>query len=125
MTENELATKVLDAAFEIHRTVGPGLLESAYKMCLEYDLTNYGFSVESEKELSIDYKGLKVERAYRIDLLVNNKLVIEVKAVEALSEKHFAQTLTYLKFGKYKLGLVLNFNEKFLSSGIKRIANNL
>jgi GxxExxY protein len=125
MTENELATAVLDCAFEIHRTLGPGLLESAYQKCLFHDLKADGFEVKQEVLVPIQYKNLKIDQGYRIDLLVENKVVIELKAVEQIMDKHKAQTLTYLRLGDYKMGLLINFNEKLLKNGIKRIANNL
>lgn len=125
MTENLIATKVLDSAFEIHTTLGPGLLESAYQQCLYHDLLNNGLKVEKELALPVKYKDLNIEQGYRIDLLVEDKVVVELKAIEAIEDRHLAQTLTYLKLGNYKLGLLINFNEKYLKTGIKRIVNGL
>ena len=125
MTENQIATIVLDYAFEIHRALGPGLLESAYQKCLYMDLKSEGFKVEKEVVLPIRYKELKIEQGYRIDLLVEDKVVVELKAVDAIIDKHKAQLLTYIKLGEYKLGLLINFNETLLKNGIKRIVNNL
>lgn len=123
MTENQLATRVLDYAFEIHRTLGPGLLESAYQRCLLYELREAGYEVQNELVVPIHYKGLEIEQGYRIDLLVEHKLVVELKADDALLSKHRAQVLTYLKLGGYKLGLLINFNDKYLKSGIQRVVN--
>lgn len=125
MTENQLATAALDYAFEIHRALGPGLLESAYQKCLFHDLKAEGYKVEQEVLVPIRYKNLEIDQGYRIDLLIENKVVLELKAVEQLMDKHKAQTLTYLRLGNYKLGLLINFNEKLLKNGIKRIVNNL
>jgi len=125
MTENQIATIVLDYAFEIHRALGPGLLESAYQKCLYMDLKSEGFKVEKEVVLPIRYKELEIEQGYRIDLLVEDKVVVELKAVDAIIDKHKAQLLTYIKLGEYKLGLLINFNETLLKNGIKRIVNNL
>lgn len=125
MTENQLATRVLDCAFEIHRTLGPGLLESAYQRCVFYDLREAGYGVQNEVIVPIQYKDLEIEQGYRMDLLVEDKLVVELKAVDTLMDKHKAQLLTYLKLGEYKLGLLINFNEKLLKSGVKRIVNEL
>lgn len=123
MTENELSNIVLGQAIEVHKQLGPGLLESAYQECLYYELLNNGLKVEKEKPMPIIYKEVKLDHGYRIDLLVENKLVIEIKTVEALNEVHLAQVLTYLKLGNYKLGLLINFNTTLLKNGIKRIIN--
>lgn len=123
MTENEIATKVIGCAIEVHRKLGPGLLESAYQECLRYELENNDFFVENEKAMPIIYKEVKLDHGYRMDLLVDNKVVIEIKTVESLNEVHFAQLLTYLKLGDFRLGLLLNFNVKILKHGIKRIIN--
>ena len=123
MKENELSHIVIGLAIDIHSSLGPGLLESAYQECLFYKLNKEGFKVEKEKTMPLIFEGLKLDCGYRIDLLVENKLVIEIKRVDALNEIHLAQTLTYLKLGKYKLGLLINFNTILLKSGIKRIIN--
>jgi len=117
-----LTQKVIGAAIEVHRHLGPGLLESAYQKCLEYELLNLGLPVVRELILPISYKQLTISKAYRIDLLVNNELVVETKTVEILNEIHLAQILTYLKFGNYKRGLLINFREKLLTSGIRRVS---
>lgn len=125
MTENELSQIIIGKAIEVHRILGPGLLESAYQECLYYELTQVGLHVQKEKALPIVYKEIKLEHGYRIDLLVENKVVIEIKTVEALTEVHTAQVLTYIKLGDYKLGLLINFNTKLLKDGLKRYVNNL
>jgi GxxExxY protein len=123
MTENEITGKVIGLAMDIHKALGPGLLESAYKECLFYKILKAGLLVEKEKAMPIIYEEVKLECGYRIDLLVENKLVLELKSVEKLHEVHLAQTLTYMKLGGYKLGLLINFNVVFLKDGIKRVVN--
>jgi len=125
MNENELSFLVIGFAIEIHTVLGPGLLESAYKECLFYKLTKEGIYVEKEKAMPLIFEGLKLDIGYRIDLLVENKLVIETKSVDELNDIHLAQTLTYLKLGNYKLGLLMNFNVKRIRDGIKRVVNGL
>ncbi|HMT75490.1 MAG TPA: GxxExxY protein [Chitinophagaceae bacterium] len=125
MTENELSTIVIGLAIDVHNVLGPGLLESAYKECLYYKLIKTGLFAEKEKPMPLVFEEVKLECGYRIDLLVNNKLVIEIKSVEALNDIHLAQTLTYMKLGNYKLGLLLNFNVVRLKDGIKRVVNGL
>lgn len=122
--ENNLATEIIGLAIKVHRRLGPGLLESAYKECLYYEIANAGFSVEKEKALPVIYDEIKLECGYRLDILVDSKLIIEVKAVEALNEIHLAQTLTYLKLAQCKLGLLINFNVLLLKDGIKRVINS-
>jgi GxxExxY protein len=123
MTENEISGKVIGLAISVHSVLGPGLLESAYQECLYYKLRESGLYVEKEKPMPLVFEGVHLECGYRIDLLVENKLVIEVKSVEALSDVHLAQTLTYMKLGGYKLGLLMNFNVTRLKNGIKRVIN--
>ncbi len=123
MLENEMANRVIGLAIEIHKTLGPGLLENVYKECLFYELNQSGMITIKEKPLPAIYKEVKMECGYRIDLLVMDKLVIETKCVDALNDIHFAQTLTYIKLGNYKLGLLINFNVVLLKDGIKRIIN--
>ncbi len=123
MTENEIAHKVVGAAIEVHKALGPGLLESAYQECLVYKLKQIGLSVEKEKPMPLVFEEVQLECGYRIDILVGGKLVIEIKSVEALNNVHLAQTLTYMKLGDYKLGLLINFNVTLLKLGIKRIIN--
>lgn len=120
MKDDELTGLIIGKAIEIHRHFGPGLLESAYQTCLEYELNNLGLFVEKEKKLPIIYKEIQLNHGYRIDLLIENRVVIELKTVEYLNEKHDAQLLTYMKLGGFKLGLILNFNEKLLKDGIRR-----
>lgn len=105
--------------------MGPGLLESVYHECLFFELANKGLKVEKEKPIGINYGDVSLNRGYRIDMLVENKVVVEIKAVDCILPIHIAQTLTYLKLGDYKLGLLLNFNVVLLKHGIKRLVNNL
>ena len=125
MHENEISYKVIGAAIEIHKSIGPGLLESAYESALAYDLKMLGFDIKQQLALPFVYKDVKQEIGYRIDLLVNNKVIIEIKAVEALAPVHYAQLLTYLKLSGIKLGLLINFNSKTLKNNIHRIVNQL
>ncbi len=125
MTENELSNKTIGLAIEVHTLLGPGLLESAYKECLYYKMGKSGLYVEKEKPMPLIFEEVKLECGYRIDLLAERKLVIEIKSVEALNDVHLAQTLTYMKLGNYKLGLLLNFNVVKLKEGIKRVINGL
>lgn len=125
MTENELSNIIIGVAIEVHKSLGPGLLESAYKECLFYKLNQMGLVVEKEKAMPLVFEGVKLDCGYRIDILVENKVVIELKSVEALNDVHLAQTLTYLKLGDFKLGLLINFNVALLKEGIKRVVNNL
>ncbi len=121
MNENELSSKIIGCAIEVHKQLGPGLLESAYQECLLYELKSAGIQVQKEKPMPIVYKEVRLDHGYRLDLLVENKVVVEIKTVEALNEVHVAQVLTYLKLGNYKLGLLLNFHVATLKSGIKRV----
>jgi GxxExxY protein len=123
MNENELSNKIIGAAIEVHNGLGPGLLESAYKECLHYKLIQLGLKVEKEKAMPLVFEDVKLECGYRLDLLVENKVVIEIKSVEALTDIHMAQTLTYLKLGNYKLGLLINFNVLKVKDGLRRIIN--
>jgi len=110
-------------AIEVHSALGPGLLESAYQECLFYKIGKSGLWVEKEKPMPLIFEEVRLECGYRVDLLVKNKLVIEIKSVEALNDVHLAQTLTYMKLGNYKLGLLINFNVTLLKNGIKRVIN--
>lgn len=125
MEENELSKRVIGLAIEVHSALGPGLLESAYKECLYCKIFESGLFVEKEKPMPLIFEAVKLDCGYRIDLLVENKLVIEIKSVEAVNDIHLAQTLTYMKLGNYKLGLLLNFNVLRLKDGIKRVVNRL
>lgn len=123
MNENEIATKVICAAMQVHNKLGPGLLESSYKECLFYKLQKLGLEVVKEKEIPLVFEEVKLACGYRIDLLVNEKVVIEIKCVDSLNDVHLAQTLTCLKLGEYKLGLLINFNVSRLKNGLKRVIN--
>ncbi len=123
MNENDIATKIIGCAIEVHKALGPGLLESAYQECLFYKLQQSELIVEKEKPMPLIFEEVKLDCGYRIDLLVENKVVIELKSVEALNDVHLAQTLTYMKLGDYKLGLLINFNVSLLKKGIKRVIN--
>lgn len=117
---SETTRGIIGAAIEVHRALGPGLLESAYAECLCRELSVRGIQFERERELPLEYKGIRLERGYRLDLLVANKVVVEVKAVEALAPIHDAQLLTYLRLGGWQVGLLINFNVEILKHGIHR-----
>lgn len=121
MDYNQLTSKILQSAFTVHTALGPGLLESAYEECLFYELKQNGLQVTKQQALPLVYKVVKLDAGYRIDLWVANKVVVELKAVEALNDVHIAQTLTYMKLSKSKIGLLINFNVKSLKNGIKRL----
>ena len=125
MTENELSSIIIGAAIDVHTELGPGLLESVYETCLFHELSDLGLDVKRQVELPVNYKGRQLESGFRLDLIVQNKLIIEIKAVKELSDIHVAQTLTYLKLTQCKLGLLINFNETRVKHGIRRIVNNL
>lgn len=119
-----LSYKIIGLAIEVHRQLGPGLLESAYQQCLYYEIKKAGLKVEKEITLPIIYKEIKLDQDYRIDLLIEDKLVIKLKTVESFTSVHFAQILTYLKLGNYPLGLLINYNSKILKNNIKRFINS-
>lgn len=119
--ENTLSKKIIGCAIEVHKALGPGLLESAYEECLFYKISKEGLFVEKQKALPLIFEEVKMDVGYRVDLLVENTLIIELKAVEAFTDVHLAQVLTYLKLSKIKLGLLINFNVHRLADGIKRI----
>lgn len=121
MHENEIGTVLLNAALDVHKQLGPGLLESTYESCLYYELLTRGLRVESQVTLPVVYKEIRMECGYRIDLLLEKKVIVEVKSVEAFHNVHIAQVLTYMKLSGSKLGYLLNFNVKMLKNGIKRI----
>ena len=125
MNENELSRLVFNNALKVHQNLGPGLLESSYEECLFYELNRSGLLIERQKPLPLVYEEIKLNVGYRVDLLIENKLIVELKSVEALNEIHFAQLLTYLKLSNCRLGLLINFNVTLIKNGIKRIANNL
>jgi len=123
MTTNELSKIVFEAGLKIHRSLGPGLLESAYEECLAYELEKKGLKVERQLSLPLKYEDICINNAYRIDLFVEKKLVIELKTVSELNELHFAQILTYLRLLKCPLGLLINFNVTLFKDGVRRVAN--
>ena len=125
MTENELSYNLIGFAIDVHTKLGPGLLENAYRECLFYKLKKSGFFVEKEKAVPIVFEEIKLDCGYRIDLLIENKLVVETKSVESLKNIHTAQILTHLRLGNFKLGLLINFNVKSLKDGIQRVVNGL
>ncbi len=125
MTENEISNIVIGKCIEIHKEVGPGLLESAYENALAYELSEADLNIQQQVPMPFVYKDVKMEVGYRIDLLVENKVILEIKSVETLAPVHYAQTLTYLKLANLKLALLINFNEKYVKDGIHRIVNNL
>ena len=122
-TENEIAKIVFDCSLKVHQKLGPGLLESAYCECLCYELHNKGLFVEKEKPMPLAYDEIKLDLGYRIDIMIENKFIIEVKAVGELNEVHMAQLLTYLKLSDCKLGMLINFNVLLIKNGIKRVIN--
>ena len=124
MNQEALGRVVLDSAFRVHSTLGPGLLESAYEACLAHEIAKQA-DVERQVLLPVSYDGLEIDAGYRLDLLVARQVVVELKAVEKLTDLHMAQLLSYLKLGGYKLGYLINFNVPHLKDGIKRVANAL
>ena len=125
MTENEISREIVDAALKVHKQLGPGLLESAYEECLYYELIKRELLVEKQKTLPLVYEEVKLDAGYRIDLLIEKKVIVEIKSVEALNDFHLAQILTYLKLSGCKLGLLINFNVALIKQGIKRVVNKL
>ncbi len=123
MTENEIATNVFDCALKVHQALGPGLLESAYEECLFYEIKENGLFIEKQKPLPLIYKEVKLDIGYRVDLLIEKKFIVEIKAVECLNDVHLAQLLTYLKLSDCRLGFLINFNVKLLKDGIRRVIN--
>jgi GxxExxY protein len=121
MNKEEIFKKVLDCSFKVHSALGPGLLESAYSECSYFDLKQAGLKVEKQKPLPLIYKEVHLDAGYRIDLLVEDCIVIEIKSIEALAEIHMAQILTYLELSKCRLGLLANFNVLHLRDGIRRV----
>lgn len=120
MTENEITSEIIGSSIEVHKSLGPGLLESAYNECFYCELTNRGLFVQREKPMPIIYKEVQLNQGYRMDILVENKVVVELKTVENLTDVHTAQILTYMKLGGYNYGLLINFHVKLLKNGIKR-----
>ena len=117
---NEITEKIIGAAIAVHKELGPGLLESAYEACLVYELAQSGLKVESQKSLPVSYRGVQVDCGYRIDLLVEDQIILELKSVEKLEPIHEAQLLSYLKLSGCKIGLLINFNVRLLKNGIRR-----
>lgn len=116
----ELSKTIYDCAFEVHKHLGPGLLESAYEACLEKELQEAGIDVERQKSIPVSYKGVQLEAGYRLDLFVDQKVIVELKSVDAIHPLHTAQLMTYLKLAKCRLGFLINFNVMLLKDGIKR-----
>ena len=125
MELNQISGKIIECAIKIHRALGPGMLESAYEACLFYELHKSGLKVEKQLTLPIIYDGVKIDAGYRIDLFVEDEVIVELKAVEILHPIHKAQLLSYLKLSDKKLGLLINFNVKLLMDGVQRVVNNL
>jgi len=121
----ETGKQIVDSALQVHRELGPGLLENAYLSCLDYELRQRGLQVECQRPLALEYQGAKMGIAYRLDLLVNGCVVVELKAVRELTPLHEAQLLSYLKLGSFKLGYLLNFNVRRMKDGMKRMVNRL
>jgi GxxExxY protein len=125
MSENEISKIIVDVSYKIHTQLGPGLLESVYETILDYELTTRGLSVERQKALPVIWNETMMDIGFRADLIVENKVIIEVKSVEQIAKVHPKQVLTYLKITGLKLGLLINFNEPLIKTGINRIVNNL
>lgn len=123
ISENEISRIVYEAGYMVHKALGPGLLESAYEECLFYELSESGLFIEKQKPMPLIYKEVKLDVGYRLDLLVEKKFVIEIKAVEVLNEIHLAQILTYLRLSDCKLGMLINFNIAHFKFGVKRVIN--
>ena len=125
MTENEISKIIVNIVYKIHTKLGPGLLESVYEEILYHELKNFGFIVERQKGIPVIWNETKLELGFRADLIVENKVIIELKSVEEIAPVHYKQLLTYLKITTLKLGLLINFNENLIKDGIRRVANNL
>ncbi|MCW3127181.1 MAG: GxxExxY protein [Bacteroidetes bacterium] len=125
VNEDDIAKIIVDCAYKVHKNLGPGLLESTYEICLAHELVKAGLKVVVQKSLPVYYDGLVLDAGYRIDMLVEEKVIIELKCVDILHDIHLAQTLTYLKLSKLKLGLLINFNVKNIGLGTKRVVNGL
>jgi GxxExxY protein len=125
MHENELATVIVDAAFKVHTTLGPGLLESVYRAALAYELTKRGMIVAVERPIPAAYEEVYLDLGFRADIIVENRVIVETKSVEALAPVHWKVLLTYLRFADVRLGLLINFNVALIKDGIRRVVNNL
>jgi len=125
MTENEIATIVADAAFKIHNALGPGLFESVYEATLDFELRKRGLRIDHQVGCPVYYEGVKLKLGFRPDLIIENKVIVEVKSIEALAPVHKKQVLTYLRLLDLRLGLLINFNVDLIKNGIQRVVNNL
>jgi len=125
MIENEISGIVFDAGMKIHRTLGIGLYENVYEECLVYELEKRGLNVEYQKNIDIKYEELNISKAFRVDLLIENKVIIEIKAVPEINDYHFFQLLNYLRITDMKLGMILNFHSMLFKNGVKRVVNKL
>lgn len=125
MDIEELGKAIISSAIEVHKELGPGLLESTYERCLFHELTLRGIMVERQKSQPIEYKGLQIDEGYRLDLLVDRQIILELKVVDKINDIHYAQLLTYLKLSSCKLGFLINFNTTLLKHGLKRVVNGL
>ena len=125
MTENEISKIVFECALKVHKALGPGLLESAYVECMFYELKKYNLKVEKQKTLPLIYEEVKLDAGYRIDIIIEDKFIVEIKSVESLNDVHLAQILTYLRLSDCKLGLLINFNVKLLKEGVRRVVNGI
>jgi len=123
MENDQITSKIIGAAIEVHKELGPGLLESAYEKCLIHEIRNQGLNVESQILLPVKFKDVEIDAGYRMDLLVEDKIVVEIKAVDYMADIYLAQILTYMKLGGYHLGLLINFNVTKLVDGVKRVIN--
>ncbi|OHC07472.1 MAG: GxxExxY protein [Planctomycetes bacterium RIFOXYD2_FULL_41_16] len=121
---NKITETIIGAAIDVHRALGPGLLESAYEACMVYDLIQVGMKVEQQKPLPVVYRGVKLECGYRLDLMIENEVVVEIKSIDKLLPIHKAQLMSYLKLADCKVGLLINFNVELLKDGIQRVVNN-
>jgi GxxExxY protein len=124
MTENEITEIIIGCSIKIHKNLGPGLLESAYEECLDYELKKTGLTIERQKPLPLIYDDVKLDCGYRLDFMANKKVIIEIKSVEILNDIHLAQILTYLRLSGCKVGLLINFNVLKLTDGLRRVVNN-
>jgi len=125
MEPNEISGTIIEKAIEVHKELGPGMLEGAYEACLKFELIRAGFKVQTQLKLPINYQGIEIEAGYRIDMLVDDSVIVELKAIERIAPVHEAQLLSYLRMSKLKLGLLINFNQRLLRDGIRRVVNGL
>lgn len=123
MSENDISKIVFENSLKIHQILGPGLLESAYEECLFYELKKYNLKVEKQKQLPLVYEEVNLDAGYRIDIIIEDKFIVEIKSVEALNDVHLAQLSTYLRLSNCKLGLLINFNVNLLKNGVRRVIN--